>query len=109
MSDFQDFLKYSSAYVAVGEFKPGKFEEASQLYAQAVSTYSTGFKGAYLLREPGTDRGISVIFWDSAEDMAANENEELQTILHKMSPLFVKAPTTGVYDVISEITPEDLL
>ena len=103
MTEFLDFLKHKFAYVAIGEFKPGKFEEAQQLYEKAVSTYTHGFKGAYLLQEPGTDRGIAIILWESLEDMEENQNEAYQAILSQMSHLFSKAPTTSFYKVCSEI------
>lgn len=105
MSEFLDFLKHKYAYVAIGEFKPGKFEEAQQLYEQAVSTYTQGFQGAYMLREPGTDKGIAVIFWDQLEDMDSHQNEAYQKILDKMSNLFLKTPTTTFYQVSSQIPP----
>ncbi|HEY9615776.1 MAG TPA: antibiotic biosynthesis monooxygenase [Microcoleaceae cyanobacterium] len=103
MSEFQDFLKHQYAYVAVGEFKPGKFAQAQHLYEQAVSTYTDGFRGAYLLRDPGTDKGISVIFWESVEQMAHNESAEYQAILKQMAPLFAQAPQTYMYEVVTEI------
>ncbi|HBB34682.1 MAG TPA: antibiotic biosynthesis monooxygenase [Cyanobacteria bacterium UBA8803] len=104
MTEFLDFLKPKFAYVALGEFKPGKFEEAQQLYEKAVSTYGQGFKGAYLLREPGTDKGIAIILWESQEDMEANQhNVAYEAILAQMSHLFTKAPTTSFYEVCSEI------
>ncbi|HIK11304.1 MAG TPA: antibiotic biosynthesis monooxygenase [Oscillatoriaceae cyanobacterium M33_DOE_052] len=105
MSDFQDFLRHKFAYVAIGEFKPGKFEEARKLYQEAVSTYSKGFEGAYLLQEPDTDRGIAVIFWDRQEDMAENTTEQYQAILNEMMHLFVKPPKTSFYEVVTEVTP----
>jgi heme-degrading monooxygenase HmoA len=105
MSDFQDFLTHSIAQVAIGEFKLGKFEEAQQLYQEAVSTYTSGFRGAYLLRERGSERGISVIFWDDEETMAANNNEVHQAILKKMAPLFSATPVVDAYEVVSEILP----
>ena len=106
MSEFQDFLRRQFAHVAIGEFKPGKFAEAQSLYEQAVGTYQQGFKGAYLLQEPGTDRGISVIFWESVDEMDANQQESPhQAILKKMAPLFAQAPTTTVYEVVSEFEP----
>lgn len=105
MTEFQDFLKHQFAYVAIGEFKPGKFDEAEQLYEKAVSTYTQGFKGSYLLQEPGTDRGIAIILWESVEDMQANQNEAYQAILNQMNPLFEKPPTTAFYEIVSEIQP----
>ncbi|KAF3890551.1 MULTISPECIES: hypothetical protein [Nostocales] len=107
MSDFQDFLRHQFAYVAIGEFKPGKFEEAKRLYEQAVGTYTHGFKGAYLLQEPGTDKGIAVIFWENVEDMDTNHSEAYDNILKEMLPLFVKAPTTFFHEVVCEIQPQE--
>jgi heme-degrading monooxygenase HmoA len=106
MSDFQDFLHHAIAHVVIGEFQSGKFEEAQQIYQEAVSTYSAGFRGAYLLREKDTDRGISIIFWDSEETMHANETEPYQAILKKMDPLFDGKPSINSYEVVSEILPE---
>jgi len=108
MTEFLDFLKHKYAYVAIGEFKPGKFEEAQQLYEKAVSTYTHGFKGAYLLREPGTERGIAVIFWENLGDMEANHSKAYEAILSKMSHLFTKLPTTSYYEVSSEIMPDGI-
>ncbi|MBV9388664.1 MAG: antibiotic biosynthesis monooxygenase [Chroococcidiopsidaceae cyanobacterium CP_BM_ER_R8_30] len=108
MTDFQDFLRHKFAYVAIGEFKPGRFEEAKQLYEQAVSTYTEGFKGSYLLQNPGTDSGIAIILWESVEDMATNQNETSQAIINQMTPLFAKAPTTAIYEIVSEHLPKDL-
>ena len=105
MSDFQDFLTRRYAYVAIGEFKPGKFGEVRHLYEQAVATYTQGFKGAYLFQEPGTDKGVSVIFWESVEDMEANQTEEYKAILKKMTPLFAKPPETKIYEQVCKIEP----
>jgi heme-degrading monooxygenase HmoA len=106
MSEFQDFLKRKFAYVAIGEFKSGKFEEAQRLYEQAVSTYSEGFQGTYLMQEPGTDRGIAIIFWESAADMEANRNEANENILRKMAPLFASHPITSFCEVVCDIQPK---
>lgn len=104
MSEFlEDRLRHKYAYVAVGEFKPGCFSKAQQLYEKAVSTYKDGFQGAFLLQKPGTEEGIAVILWDTIEDMEANRNESHQAILEKMNPLFAKPPTTDFYEVCSEI------
>ncbi|CBN56127.1 MULTISPECIES: hypothetical protein [Kamptonema] len=107
MSEFLDFLRHQFAYVAIGEFKPGKFEEAKQLYQKAVSTYAHGFKGAYLLQLPETDKGLAIIFWDSVEDMASNQSEAYQEILKQMNHLFAKVPDTDIYEIVSEIKPKE--
>jgi hypothetical protein len=103
VSEFLDFLKHKFAYVALGEFKQGKFEEAKQLYEKAVSTYAEGFQGAYLLQEPGTDKGIAIILWEGVGSMEENRTEANEAILHQMTPLFAKTPTTAFYEVVSEI------
>jgi heme-degrading monooxygenase HmoA len=100
MTDFQDFLTRQVAHVAIGEFKPGKFAEARELYEAAVSTYAHGFKGAYLLREPGTDKGISVIFWEDVENLESSKSDVHQAILKKMAPLFTQIPEISVYEVV---------
>lgn len=105
MHEFQDFLTRDCAYVAIGEFKPGKFSEARNLYEEAVSGYAHGFRGAFLLQEPGSDRGISVILWKSLDDMEAHQTEAHQAILKKMAPLFMGTPDTQFYEVICEIQP----
>jgi len=107
MSEFMDFLQHKYAYVAIGEFKPGKFAEAQQLYELAVSTYSHGFKGAYLLQKPGTDEGIAVIMWERIEDMGENQTEAYQKILDEMKHLFAKPPVACFYEVASEIEAQD--
>lgn len=60
-----------------------------------------------MLQEPGTDKGISVIFWEDVGDMEANQSETYQNILKKMAPLFDKTPTTVVYEIVCEILPEE--
>ncbi len=107
MSEFLDFLKHKYAYVAIGEFKPGKFAEAQRLYEKAVSTYTQGFKGAYLLQKPGTDEGIAVIMWDEIGNMQENMSEAYESIMQEMAHLFVKAPVTSFYEVSSEISAEE--
>jgi hypothetical protein len=107
MSEFQDFLKRRFAYVAVGEFKSGKFEEAQRLYEQAIATYGEGFQGSYLLQEPGTDRGIAIIFWEGAAEMEANHSQAYDEILKKMMPLFASHPQTSFCEVVCDMQPTE--
>jgi heme-degrading monooxygenase HmoA len=107
MREFYDFLKHKYAYVAIGEFKPGCFEKAQRLYEKAVSTYTKGFKGAYLLQKPGTDEGIAVIMWENPEDMETHHTEAYENIMKEMGPLFAKPPETNFYELCSEIQPDN--
>ncbi len=105
MSDFQDFLKHEQAHVVIGEFKPGCFCEAQQLYNKAVATYREGFKEALLLREPGSERGISIILWDSVDHMDEQQRSDThQAILKQMTPLFTQQPHNEIYELASHIT-----
>jgi hypothetical protein len=107
MSEFLDFLKHDFAYIAIAEFKPGKFEEAKELYEQAVATYTDGFKRAYLLQIPDTDKGIAIILWESADSMESNRSQAYEEILKQMTPLFAKPLNSNFYEVVSEIiSPE---
>jgi heme-degrading monooxygenase HmoA len=110
MSDFQDFLKRKYANVAIGEFKPGMFAKMQQLYEAAIKTYKDkeGFVRAYLLREPGTERGISVILWEGEDEMATQESEEYKAILEQMGPLFAHPPTLRTFELVEEFSPEDI-
>lgn len=103
MPEFLDFLQHKYAYIAIGEFKPGRFAEAQRLYEKAVSTYKNGFRGAYLLQKPNSDEGIAIIIWEKIEDMEANQNEEYKQFLEEMAPLFSQPPVTNFYEVCSEI------
>ncbi len=103
MTDFSDFLKHKQAYIAIGEFKPGRFSEARQLYEKAVATLDDGFQGAYLFQEPGTDRGIAVILWDNVDNMEANQNPTYNAIVRQLSGLFATPPEVKFYEVCSEI------
>ena len=105
MSDFHDFLKRQFASVAIGSFQPGKFDEVRRLYEKAIATYQGGFKRAYLLREPGTDNGISVVLWESEEEMEASQNREYKVILEEMAPLFSAPPTITTYELICDMSP----
>ncbi|NJP11216.1 MAG: antibiotic biosynthesis monooxygenase [Leptolyngbyaceae cyanobacterium RU_5_1] len=106
MEDFQDFLTYKVAHVTIGEFQLGKFDQARKLYQEAVSTYGQGFRGAYLLQEKGTERGIAVTLWDSEESMNTNESRDAhRAVLRKMMPLFADTPKTTYYEVVTEIEP----
>ena len=45
MTEFLDFLRHKYAYVAIGEFKPGSFAEARQLYEKSSVNLYRGIQG----------------------------------------------------------------
>ena len=102
-AEFFDCLQHKHAYVAIAEFKPGRFADAQRLYEKAISTYQDGFKGAFLLRKPNSEEGIAVILWKTLEDMEANQTDVHRKILEEMGPLFNTPPVTNIYEVCSEV------
>ena len=59
-----------------------------------------GFKGAYLLTDPGDGRFISITFWETETDMRASESSGyLKTQLGKIAAHFVGSPTVEHYQV----------
>ncbi|AMA08780.1 MULTISPECIES: hypothetical protein [Cyanophyceae] len=107
MQGLNDCLRHKVAYVAIGEFKPGRFAQAQTLYEKIVSSYSEGFQGAFLLQKmgPNSDQGIAMILWDNIEDMDKNQTELSQKIMAEMNPLFAEPPETDFYQVCSEVQP----
>ncbi len=73
------------------------------LVDRAVATFSHGFHRAYLLQEPGTDRGIAVIFWEDPGDMENNRTKAYDAIMAQMAPLFAHSPETNIYEVVEDI------
>ena len=110
IQEFNNCLKHKVAYVAIGEFKPGRFSHAQDLYEKSVSTYDKGFKGAFLLQKMGTntDKGIAMILWENIEDMEKNQTEAGKKILEEMNQLFASPPETDFYEVCSEIKPKQV-
>lgn len=108
IQEFNNCLKHKIAYVAIGEFKPGRFSQAQDLYEKSVSTYDEGFQGAFLLRKlgPDSDKGMAMILWDNIEDMEKNQTEAGKKILAEMNQLFATPPETDFYEVCSEIQPQ---
>jgi heme-degrading monooxygenase HmoA len=53
-----------------------KLDEAIRIYEERVTPArksQKGSRGAYLLTDPKTGKGISITLWDSEEDAIANE------------------------------------
>ena len=48
MDDFHDCLHHQIVHVVAGEFKPGHFEAAQRLYAEAIATYRRGSRESRL-------------------------------------------------------------
>lgn len=80
-----------------------KIDEAIKLYKKSVipaAKEQKGFRGAYLLADRKTGKGISITFWRNEEDAIANEKSRYyQEQLVKFVPFFTSAPIREGYEV----------
>ena len=80
-----------------------KLDEATKIYGDSVipaAKSQKGFRGAYLLTDRKTGKGISMTLWDSEEDAIANEQSGYyQEQLSKFKELFTAPPVREGYEV----------
>ena len=85
------------------QLHPGKTQEAIDLYQNSVvpvAKQQKGFRGAYLMTDAATGKGISISVWDSETDMVEGERSGYyQQQIAKFSLLFASAPVTEHYEL----------
>ncbi len=81
-----------------------RIDEAITIYKKSVvpaAKKQKGYRGAYLLPDVPSGRGISVTFWNSEEDALANEESlYYQEQLAKFLEIFSGPPIKEGYDVV---------
>ncbi len=91
------------ARVTTVQMRPEKLDEAIQLYHDSVvpaAQAQKGFRSTYLLTDRATGRGMTVTYFETAEDIAASEaNGYYQAQLDKFAPLFSAPPQRTVFEV----------
>ena len=91
------------ARVAQVRIQPQRIEEATRIYADnVVPALETqpGFKGALLLTQPESGRGISITLWESERDRTTGElNGFYQTQLTHFAGMFTETPVREAYEV----------
>jgi hypothetical protein len=60
-----------------------------------------GFKGAYVLGNPGDRRGLTIILWESEED--ADSSTSLDLVLGHIRDSLGAPPAIDGYDVIFQV------
>ena len=80
-----------------------KLDEATKIYEESVipaAKSQKGFRGAYLLTDRKTGKGISMTLWESEEDAIANEQSGYyQEQLNKFKEVFIAPPVREGYEV----------
>ena len=65
-----------NARVVTFQLHPGKTEEAVRIYRDSIipaAKQQSGFKGARLLTDSNTGKGISISLWETEADLKAGE------------------------------------
>jgi len=91
------------ARVTTVEMQPDKIEESVRMYRDSVipaAKQQQGFKGAFLLTDPNTGKGVSITLWETEADMRAGETSGYyQEQIAKFAQIFAGPPTREGYEV----------
>ena len=64
------------ARLTIVQVRPDTIDETTKIYEESVvpaAKSQNGYKGAYMLADRKTGKGVSITLWDSEEDAIANE------------------------------------
>ncbi len=83
--------------------KVDKIDETINLFEESVlpaAKSQKGYRGAYLLTDRKTGKGVSISLWDSEEDAVANEESGYyQEQVSKFKDFFIAPPVREGYEV----------
>ena len=96
------------ASTTVAPMKPDKWDDLVSIYSDSLRPHvggPEGMKAAYLLRVPGSDEGMSVVFYDTeAQAKASAEPGGLfAEIVPKLAECFAGQPVRNISEVIAAI------
>lgn len=96
-----------NARVVTAQFQPGKIDEAVRIFrdsAMPAAKQQQGFKGALLLTDPNTGKGISITLWETEADLKATETSGFfQEQITKFAQVFAGPPTREGYEVSVQV------
>ena len=91
------------ARITIVQIKSDKMDESIKLYEGSVvpaARSQRGYRGAYLLVDRKTGKGISISVWDSEEDAIANEQSGYyQEQTAKFKDVFAAPPIREGYEI----------
>ena len=91
------------ARVTTISMQPDKVEEATRIYRDNILPSiraSKGFKGAYLLTDATTGKGLSFTIWETQEDGQAYEaSGSYREQVAKVAMFFSAPPSLATYEV----------
>ncbi|HOI44752.1 MAG TPA: hypothetical protein PLX50_03970 [Candidatus Aminicenantes bacterium] len=84
--------------------------EAKQLFQNEVVPLcktQKGYRGAYLLMDPKNGEATAMTFWESEDDMLANEKSFFfQEQVAKFLKFYANIPVRESFEVVTEDSPE---
>ncbi len=94
------------ARVVSMEMLPINVGEAVRIYQDRVvpaAREQEGFRGAFMLTDPGTGEGLSISLWNSEEDMHASEASGFyHRKLSELEAFFISTPVRKHYEVSAQ-------
>ena len=95
------------ARLTIAQMKPGSLDETIEIFDKSITPAmkeQKGLRGAYLLTDSKTNKGISISLWDSEEDAIANEQSGYyQEQIAKFAPIFAAPPVMEHYEVSVQV------
>jgi quinol monooxygenase YgiN len=95
------------ARVNATEWDPEKAEEGIRLTEETIiPSYQEqpGFRGYFLLTEPGGERAMAITMWETKEDMEASA-AVAQAMIPKLKGILRAPPETRNYEVMFNVQP----
>ena len=91
------------ARLTMVQVKPENIDETTKLYGESVvpaAKSQKGYKGAYMLVDRSTGKGVSISLWESEEDAIANEQSGYyQEQIGKFKDFLTAPPVQEGYEV----------
>ncbi|MFQ6111287.1 MAG: antibiotic biosynthesis monooxygenase family protein [Nitrospinota bacterium] len=91
------------ARLTIVQMQIDRLDEATKIMDESIipaAKSQKGYRGAYLLTDKKTGKGIAISLWDSEEDAIANEQSGYyQEQLSKVKGLFTAPPLREGYEV----------
>ena len=95
------------ARVITSQLQPGKTEDAITLWRDSVAPglkQTKGFKGAYLVGDRNTGKGVTITLWETEADaMAVDASGQYQQTIAMFAALFAAPPTREQYEVFLQV------
>jgi len=91
------------ARLVTSEFQVDKTDEVIRVFQENIMPAikpQEGYRGAYLLIDRKTGKGVVLALWDSEENIIANNESGLyQEQVSKVAPFLTAVPVQSVYEV----------